>query len=217
MMLYSIGKDSARCCTRPRLLTHPALPALHVDTTWKFRAMYDLTRPHAMREWSCCPQEPRGRGAGDQSVRLHGGRHTSYGRDGRFEAGARPGYGFDAVFGRRRGATRRRAAPRSACVQLSAPPRTAGIQEPALWHSTMPARTRARASASSALQLDRTRHLAIYPRRGDRDRAALFAGAAPDGGARRLILMVDDARFRLRDGESRSCARSASARSAAIR
>ncbi|WP_347302160.1 sulfate adenylyltransferase subunit CysD [Croceibacterium sp. TMG7-5b_MA50] len=47
VMLYSIGKDSAVMLHLARKAFHPApppFPLLHVDTTWKFRAMY------AMRE-----------------------------------------------------------------------------------------------------------------------------------------------------------------------
>src|SRR4030088_1712515 len=45
VMLYSIGKDSAVMLHLARKAFHPSLPPfplLHVDTTWKFRAMYDL-------------------------------------------------------------------------------------------------------------------------------------------------------------------------------
>src|ERR1700710_2430969 len=47
VMLYSIGKDSAVMLHLARKAFFPAVPPfplLHVDTTWKFRAMY------AMRE-----------------------------------------------------------------------------------------------------------------------------------------------------------------------
>jgi sulfate adenylyltransferase subunit 2 len=45
VMLYSIGKDSAVMLHLARKAFHPAplpFPLLHVDTTWKFRAMYAL-------------------------------------------------------------------------------------------------------------------------------------------------------------------------------
>ena len=47
VMLYSVGKDSACMLHLARKAFYPApppFPLLHVDTTWKFRAMY------AMRE-----------------------------------------------------------------------------------------------------------------------------------------------------------------------
>lgn len=45
VMLYSIGKDSQAMLHLARKAFHPAplpFPLLHVDTTWKFRAMYAL-------------------------------------------------------------------------------------------------------------------------------------------------------------------------------
>jgi sulfate adenylyltransferase subunit 2 len=44
VMLYSLGKDSAVMLRLARKAFHPApppFPLLHVDTTWKFRAMYE--------------------------------------------------------------------------------------------------------------------------------------------------------------------------------
>ncbi len=45
VMLYSIGKDSAVMLHLAQKAFHPApppFPLLHVDTTWKFRAMYEF-------------------------------------------------------------------------------------------------------------------------------------------------------------------------------
>jgi sulfate adenylyltransferase subunit 2 len=45
VMLYSIGKDSSVMLHLARKAFHPSpppFPLLHVDTTWKFRAMYDM-------------------------------------------------------------------------------------------------------------------------------------------------------------------------------
>lgn len=45
VMLYSIGKDSSVLLHLARKAFHPArlpFPLLHVDTTWKFRAMYEM-------------------------------------------------------------------------------------------------------------------------------------------------------------------------------
>ena len=52
VMLYSVGKDSAVMLHLARKAFHPApppFPLLHVDTTWKFRAMYAL-RDKAARQ-----------------------------------------------------------------------------------------------------------------------------------------------------------------------
>src|SRR6202046_912874 len=45
VMLYSIGKDSAVMLHVARKAFYPApppFPLLHIDTTWKFRAMYEM-------------------------------------------------------------------------------------------------------------------------------------------------------------------------------
>jgi sulfate adenylyltransferase subunit 2 len=52
VMLYSIGKDSAVMVDLALRAFHPAkppFPLLHVDTTWKFQAMYDF-RDRIVRE-----------------------------------------------------------------------------------------------------------------------------------------------------------------------
>src|SRR5689334_22635787 len=44
-MLYSVGKDSALMLHLARNAFYPSpppFPLLHVDTTWKFKAMYEL-------------------------------------------------------------------------------------------------------------------------------------------------------------------------------
>src|SRR5437762_819876 len=45
VMLYSIGKDSSVMVRLAQKAFHPAplpFPLLHIDTTWKFRAMYEF-------------------------------------------------------------------------------------------------------------------------------------------------------------------------------
>ena len=45
VMLYSIGKDSAvmlHLAAKAFYPSRPPFPLLHVDTTWKFRAMYEM-------------------------------------------------------------------------------------------------------------------------------------------------------------------------------
>ena len=45
VMLYSIGKDSGVMLHLAKKAFYPAtppFPLLHVDTTWKFRAMYEM-------------------------------------------------------------------------------------------------------------------------------------------------------------------------------
>lgn len=50
VMLYSVGKDSAVMLHLAKKAFHPSrppFPLLHVDTTWKFKAMYDLREKSA--------------------------------------------------------------------------------------------------------------------------------------------------------------------------
>src|SRR5271167_2031418 len=45
VMLYSVGKDSAvmlHLARKAFFPSSPPFPLLHVDTTWKFRAMYEM-------------------------------------------------------------------------------------------------------------------------------------------------------------------------------
>jgi sulfate adenylyltransferase subunit 2 len=52
VMLYSIGKDSQVMLHLARKAFHPAplpFPLLHIDTTWKFRAMYEFRDAYVQR------------------------------------------------------------------------------------------------------------------------------------------------------------------------
>ena len=71
VMLYSVGKDSACMLHLARKAFFPApppFPLLHVDTTWKFRAMYDL-RDRAARSDAPNHDQPAGRSQPGVSVR----------------------------------------------------------------------------------------------------------------------------------------------------
>ncbi len=53
VMLYSIGKDSSVMVHLAMKAFHPGkppFPLMHVDTTWKFRAMYDFRENYAKKE-----------------------------------------------------------------------------------------------------------------------------------------------------------------------
>jgi sulfate adenylyltransferase subunit 2 len=53
VMLYSIGKDSSVMVQLARKAFYPGkppFPLLHVDTTWKFRAMYQFREEYARKE-----------------------------------------------------------------------------------------------------------------------------------------------------------------------
>ena len=102
VMLYSVGKDSAVMLQLARKAFYPApppFPLLHVDTTWKFRAMYDL-REKAARDagmdllvW----QNPEALEKGINPFQ-HGPLHTDMWKTQGLKQ-ALDHHGFDAAFG----------------------------------------------------------------------------------------------------------------------
>ena len=190
VMLYSIGKDSAVMLHLAKKAFFPSplpFPLLHVDTTWKFRDMYALRDKVGARGRHRADrlQEPRGRGEGHQSLRPRPGPHRHV-EDRRAEAGARHARLRRRV---RRRSPRRGEEPRQgARVQLPRQEPPLGPQTPAA-RAVVPLQCPQEQGREHprlpAVQLDRARRLAIYPARKDRDRAALFRGAAADRRARR--------------------------------
>lgn len=102
VMLYSVGKDSAVMLHLARKAFYPApppFPLLHVDTTWKFCAMYDL-REKAARDagmellvW----QNPEALEKGINPFQ-HGPLHTDMWKTQGLKQ-ALDHHGFDAAFG----------------------------------------------------------------------------------------------------------------------
>src|SRR5271170_5340060 len=103
VMLYSIGKDSAVMLHLARKAFYPALPPfplLHVDTTWKFRAMYEF-RDAVARESGMqliVHQNPDAKARGinpfDHGSALHTDLWKTEGLKQALDL-----YGFDAAFG----------------------------------------------------------------------------------------------------------------------
>ncbi|OYY78611.1 MAG: sulfate adenylyltransferase small subunit [Sphingomonas sp. 28-62-20] len=102
VMLYSVGKDSAVMLHLARKAFFPApppFPLLHVDTTWKFRAMYDLREKAAADAGMhlIVHQNPEALTQGINPFD-HGSRHTDMWKtEGLKQALAL--HGFDAAFG----------------------------------------------------------------------------------------------------------------------
>ena len=89
VMLYSVGKDSAvmlHVARKAFFPSPPPFPLLHVDTTWKFRAMYELR--DAVAAESGMRLIVRSAGARHQPVRSWRAAYR-FVEDRRFEAGAR--------------------------------------------------------------------------------------------------------------------------------
>ncbi len=102
VMLYSIGKDSATMLHLARKAFYPApppFPLLHVDTTWKFKAMYEL-RDKAARDAGMellVYQNPEAKEKGINPFD-HGPLHTDMWKTEGLKQ-ALDKWGFDAAFG----------------------------------------------------------------------------------------------------------------------
>jgi len=102
VMLYSVGKDSAVMLHLARKAFYPApppFPLLHVDTTWKFKAMYEM-RERMARESGMellVYQNPEAQRRGINPFD-HGPLHTDMWKTQGLKQ-ALDKYGFDAAFG----------------------------------------------------------------------------------------------------------------------
>ena len=102
VMLYSVGKDSAVMLHLARKAFYPSpppFPLLHVDTTWKFKAMYEL-RDKAARDAGIellVYQNPE---ASEREINpfQHGPLHTDMWKTEGLKQ-ALDKFGFDAAFG----------------------------------------------------------------------------------------------------------------------
>ena len=103
VMLYSIGKDSSVMLHLARKAFYPApppFPLMHVDTTWKFRAMIEL-RDRMAREVGMeliTYTNPEGLARGISPVEHGSGVHTDVMKTQALKQ-ALDKYGFDAAFG----------------------------------------------------------------------------------------------------------------------
>src|SRR6266852_23510 len=103
VMLYSVGKDSAVMLHLARKAFHPGrppFPLLHVDTTWKFRAMYEF-RDHMVRESGMeiiVYQNPEAKRRGINPFEHGSALHTDLWKTEGLKQ-ALDLYGFDAAFG----------------------------------------------------------------------------------------------------------------------
>ena len=102
VMLYSVGKDSAVMLHLARKAFYPApppFPLLHIDTTWKFKAMYEL-REKAARDAGMdllVHQNPEAIERGINPFD-HGALHTDMWKTQGLKQ-ALDKYGFDVAFG----------------------------------------------------------------------------------------------------------------------
>ena len=102
VMLYSVGKDSAVMLHLARKAFYPSpppFPLLHVDTTWKFKAMYEL-RDRMARESGMDLLVYHNPEAMERGINPfdHGALHTDMWKTEGLKQ-ALDKYGFDAAFG----------------------------------------------------------------------------------------------------------------------
>ena len=206
VMLYSVGKDSAVMLHLARKAFYPApppFPLLHVDTTWKFKAMYEL-RDRVARESGMeliVYQNPEAKARGINPFD-HGSAHTDMWKTEGLKQ-ALDKYGFDAAFGgARRDEEKSRAKERIFSFRSASHRWDPKNQRPELWNlynaRKAPGESIRVFPLSNWTELDIWQY--IYAE--DIPIVPLYL-AAPRPTVERdgMLLMVDDERFPLREGE----------------
>ncbi|EAC0858683.1 sulfate adenylyltransferase subunit CysD [Escherichia coli] len=206
VMLYSVGKDSAVMLHLARKAFYPSpppFPLLHVDTTWKFRAMYALRDRMAQESGMelLVYQNPEARAKGINPFE-HGSLHTDLWKTEGLKQ-ALDLYGFDAAFGgARRDEEKSRAKERIFSFRSANHRWDPKNQRPELWklYNTRKAKGESVRvfPISNWTELDIWQYIQLH----DIPIVPLyFAAPRPTVERDGLLLMVDDERFPLRPGE----------------
>ena len=206
VMMYSVGKDSAVMLHLARKAFYPApppFPLLHVDTTWKFKAMYEL-RDRVARDSGMeliIHQNPDAKARGINPFD-HGSIHTDMWKTEGLKQ-ALELHGFDAAFGgARRDEEKSRAKERIFSFRSASHRWDPKNQRPELWNlynaRKAPGESIRVFPISNWTELDvwqyiYAENIPIVP--------LYLAAPRPTVQRDGLILMVDDERFPLRDGE----------------
>ena len=206
VMLYSVGKDSAvllHLAKKAFFPSPPPFPLLHVDTTWKFRAMYELRERAAaaagMELLVHHNEEARAMGINPFD---HGALHTDLWKtEGLKQALDR--YGFDvALGGARRDEEKSRAKERVFSFRSANHRWDPKNQRPELWniYNTR----KAKGESIRAFPISNWTELDVwqYIHREEIEIVPLYLAARrPTVERDGMLLMVDDDRFRLEPGE----------------
>jgi sulfate adenylyltransferase subunit 2 len=207
VMLYSVGKDSAVMLHLARKAFYPAtppFPLLHVDTTWKFRAMYEMrdrvARESGMRLLVYQNPDAKRRGINpfDHGSALHTEMWKTEGLKRALDE-----YAFDAAFGgARRDEEKSRAKERVFSFRSANHRWDPKNQRPELWNlynakkaknetiRVFPISNWTELDVWQYIQLNEIPIVPLYF-------SALRPTVVRDG----LLLMVDDERFPLKPGE----------------
>ena len=206
VMLYSVGKDSAVMLHLARKAFYPSpppFPLLHVDTTWKFKAMYEL-REKAARDAGMdllVYKNPEAIARGINPFD-HGPLHTDMWKTQGLKQ-ALDKYGFDVAFGgARRDEEKSRAKERIFSFRTASHGWDPKKQRPELWNLYNTKKAKGESirvfPISNWTELDiwqyiHLNNIEIVP--------LYFSGNRPTVERDGMLLMVDDERFRLNPGE----------------
>ena len=207
VLLYSMGKDSAVLLHLARKAFHPAappFPLLHVDTGWKFRAMYEMRERAAAAAGIelIVHRNPEAEARGINPFD-HGPLHTDLWKTQGLKQ-ALDSHGFDAAFGgARRDEEKSRAKERVFSFRSAGHRWDPKKQRPELWRlynaRKAPGESFRIFPLSNWTEFDVWQYI-------ERERIAVvplyFAAPRPTVERDGLILMVDDDRMRLRPGEA---------------
>lgn len=206
VMLYSVGKDSAVMLHLARKAFYPSpppFPLLHVDTTWKFRAMYELRDRMAAESGMelIVYQNPEAKERGINPFD-HGPLHTDMWKTEGLKQ-ALDLHGFDVAFGgARRDEEKSRAKERIFSFRTGSHGWDPKKQRPELWNLYNAKKAKGESirvfPISNWTELDIWQYIAresipIVP--------LYFAAPRPTVERDGLMLMVDDDRFPLLPGE----------------
>lgn len=207
VMLYSIGKDSAvmlRLAQKAFYPSRPPFPLLHVDTTWKFKAMYEM-RDRVAAESGLellVHQNPEALERGVNPFE-HGSLHTDMWKTEGLKQALDKG-GFDAAFGgARRDEEKSRAKERILSFRTQQHRWDPKNQRPELWrlYNTR----KAKGETFRAFPLSNWTELDIWQYILIEDIPIVplyFAAVRPVVERDGVLIMVDDERMPLHPGET---------------
>ena len=206
VLLYSIGKDSAvmlHLARKAFFPSPPPFPLLHIDTTWKFKAMYELRARMAQESGMqlLVYQNPEAKARGINPFD-HGSIHTDLWKTEGLKQ-ALDLYGFDAAFGgARRDEEKSRAKERIFSFRSTHHRWDPKNQRPELWrlYNTR----KAKGESIRVFPISNWTELDIWqyiPLESIPIVPLYFAAPRPTVKRDGLLLMVDDERFPLQPGE----------------
>ena len=206
VMLYSVGKDSAVMLHLARKAFYPApppFPLLHVDTTWKFQAMYEL-RDRMAQEAGMDLLVHHNPEAQERGINPfdHGPLHTDMWKTEGLKQ-ALDKWKFDAAFGgARRDEEKSRAKERVISFRTATHGWDPKNQRPELWNLYNARKNRGESirvfPLSNWTELDVWQYIQLE---GIEIVPLYFAASRPTVERDGMLLMVDDERFPLEDGE----------------